>query len=123
MVLCLAGGAVLVRIAAAAFTLSWTHTVERIPWQEDWRVEDDRLVLQTVRLKGSGAGMEPAPEARLVDGWYVWHPVADARGEIVLRRADGAIAGDWSICTEAEGCRALADLVGTADPVRIHPCR
>lgn len=123
MALCLAGGAVAVRIAAAAFTLSWTHTVERIPWQEDWRIEDDRLVLETVRLKGSGAGMEPAPGARLVDGWYVWHPPSDTRSEIMLRRADTSIAGDWHLCTKAEGCRDLADLVGAADPVRLYPCR
>lgn len=122
MAVCLAGATAAARIAATAFTLSWTHTVERIPWQEDWRVEEGRLVLETVRLKGSGAGMEPAPEARLAGGWYVWHP-GSVRREIVLRRADATVAGDWSLCTAAEGCRSLADLVGTADPVRIHPCR
>ena len=26
------------------------------------------------RVKGSGAGMEPPPEARLVDGWFQWQP-------------------------------------------------
>lgn len=122
MAVCLASAAAAARIAAAAFTLTWMHTVERIPWQEDWRVEADRLVLETVRLKGSGAGMEPAPEARLVDGWYVWHPRDDTRTQIVLRRADTAMAGDWSLCTEPEGCRSLAELVGGADPVRLLPC-
>lgn len=122
MALCLAGAGVLARIAATAFTLTWTHTVERIPWQEDWRIEGDRLVLQTVRLKGSGAGMEPAPDARLIDGWYVWHPQGDIRTEIVLRRTDTTIAGDWSLCTQDQGCRALAEFVGTADPVRLVPC-
>ncbi len=122
MALCLAGAAVLARIAATAFTLSWTHTVERIPWQEDWRIEDGGLVLETVRLKGSGAGMEPAPKARLVDGWYVWQPQGDIRTEFVLRRADTAIAGDWSLCTEAEGCHSLAEFIGAADPVRLYAC-
>jgi hypothetical protein len=32
------------------------------------------LELVQARVKGSGAGMEPPPEARLVDGWFQWQP-------------------------------------------------
>ena len=45
MSLCLAAAGLAVEIAASAFTLSWTHTVERIIWQEDWRIEAGGLVL------------------------------------------------------------------------------
>ena len=110
------------RIAAAAFTLAWSHTVEHQPWQEDWRVEDDRLVLGTVRVKGSGAGMEPPEEARLVDGWYVWRPASETRERIILRRA-GEASGDWQLCPAGDECALLGDLVGAAaDPVTLQPC-
>ena len=123
MPLCVLGGGKLASLAVAGFTLAWTHTVERIPWEEDWRVEPDRLVLETSRVKGSGAGMDPAPEARLVDGWYQWHP-NETRREIVLRRMEGV--GDWRLCTAGEkehdrNCRALGDVVD-ADPVTLRPC-
>ena len=118
--LCLAGGGAAVKLAAAAFTLVWIHTIEKVPWEEDWRVEPGHLVLDTVRLKGSGAGMEPAPEARLENGFYTWHPHAP-RPEIVLRRADAAQVGDWTLC--AAECRPLAAwLTPNADPVTIRPC-
>jgi hypothetical protein len=122
--LCLAAAGVSLRIATAAFSLGWTHTVEHQPWQEGWQVDGDRLRLLEVRVKGSGAGMEPPPEARLVDGWYVWH-LDEARERLVLRRAadpDGVI-GDWRLCPAGQACAALGDLVGAdADPVTLYPC-
>ncbi|MFX6230366.1 DUF1850 domain-containing protein, partial [Acinetobacter baumannii] len=30
-------------LAVAAFTLSWTHSVEKVEWQEDWRVTPQGL--------------------------------------------------------------------------------
>jgi hypothetical protein len=125
MALCLAAAGITLQLAANAFTLGWSHTVEHLPWREGWRVAGDRLVLDTVRIKGSGAGIDPPPEARLVDGWYVWRPADETRARIVLRRAadpDGVI-GDWQFCAEGEPCRALGDLVGRdADPVTLYPC-
>jgi hypothetical protein len=115
--LCIAAG-VAVHVAASAFTLSWTHTIEKTLWREEWRVEGDRLILERARVEGSGAGMEPPPEARLVDGFYVWEPNV-SRPEIVLRREPHA--GDWQLCA-AERCAALGDWIGRdADPVRLSP--
>lgn len=125
MTLCVAAGDVVLRLAVSAFTLAWSHTVEHQPWQEDWRVEERRLVLEEVRVKGSGAGMEPPPDARLVDGWYAWRPSDAERHEIVLRRADGGAgrSGDWFVCPAGGGCTALGDLVAPdADPVTLFPC-
>ncbi len=120
--LCLAGAGMTVKIAAAAFTLTWTHTVERIPWEEDWRIAGDRLVLTEARVKGSGAGMEPPDGARLVDGFYRWTPEDPFREEIVLRRAPTAIAGDWHLCVEGR-CRALGEVLpAEADPVVVRVC-
>ena len=92
--LCLASAGVVKTLSIAAFTLVWTHSIEKIDWQEDWRVTPQGLELVQARVKGSGAGMEPPPEARLVDGWFQWQPNA---------RADAAGgAGQF------RGCRRMA---------------
>jgi hypothetical protein len=115
--LCLAAAGLAIEIAASAFTLSWTHTVEKILWQEDWHVEGAGLVLDEARVKGSGAGMEAPPGAILRDGFYLWRPDLPAQTEIVLRRA--AEAGDWQLCA-AGRCAALGEWLGSdADPVRM----
>jgi hypothetical protein len=66
--LCLASSGVVKALQLAAFTLAWTHSVEKIEWQEDWLTTPHGLQLVQARVKGSGAGMEPPPEARLVHG-------------------------------------------------------
>jgi hypothetical protein len=117
MSLCLAAAGLAVEIAASAFTLSWTHTVEKVVWQEDWRIEASGLVLDQARVKGSGAGMEPPQGAVLREGFYVWRPGLPAQRELVLRRA--AEAGDWQLCA-AGRCAGLGEWLGSnADPVRI----
>lgn len=119
MSLCLAAAGLAVEIAASSFTLAWTHTVEKTLWEEDWGIEGDRLVLRQARVKGSGAGMEPPPEARLEAGFYVWEP-GIAVAEIVLRRE--AHAGDWRLCA-AGSCAPLGErLGGEGDPVKLAAC-
>ena len=120
--LCLAGGGVVAKFAVATFTLAWVHTIEKIPWEEDWRVEPDRLVLTESRIKGSGAGMEPPPEARLEGGFYRWAPENPDRPEVILRRSPADNVGDWSLCLE-DRCREIGDILPPdADPVRLYPC-
>ena len=114
----LAAAGIAVEIAASTFTLSWTHTVERTVWQEEWRVEADRLVLEEARIKGSGAGMDPPPDARLIDGVYVWRPNRQ-QPAIMLRRDPHA--GDWRLCA-AGRCDTLGKWLGVdADPVTLSP--
>ena len=109
----------MVRLAVAAFTLAWSHTVEHTRWEEDWLVGADHLHLDTARVEGSGAGMDPAPDAKLKDGMWVWHPGLDV-AELSLRRAPEA--GDWRLCSDGT-CRAIAALLPKrADPVRIWAC-
>jgi len=120
MSLCLAAAGLAVEIAASSFTLSWTHTIEKTEWQERWRVESGRLILAEARVKGSGAGMEPPPDARLEGGFYVWNPGIE-REAILLRRDPHA--GDWRLCAGGR-CAALGEWLGRdADPVRLLPCR
>ena len=97
--LCLASAGSVKALALAAFTLAWTHSVEKIEWQEDWRVTPQGLQLVCARVKGSGAGMEPPPEARLSDGWFQWQPARAAMPEVVL--GNSGAAGEWRVCARA----------------------
>ncbi|MBC7280718.1 DUF1850 domain-containing protein [Hoeflea sp.] len=113
----LAGGKMLV-IAAATFTLSWTHSVEKTAWEESWRVTEHGLQLTQARVKGSGAGMDPGDGARLEDGWWVWSPDTPATPALLLA-ASGATLSAWTLC-HADGCETLGADAGA--PVRIAPC-
>jgi hypothetical protein len=117
MSLCVTGAETL-RLAVAAFTLAWTHSVEQVRWEEDWRVAPDGLILVEARVRGSGAGMEPPDGARLEDGWWAYAPELPPRPELVLA-ASGATEGGWSLCA-AGRCRELGALAGA--PLRLAPC-
>lgn len=100
MSLCLAVGAKVTVLAATAFTLAWTHTVERSAWEEDWRWTSAGLVVVAARIKGSGAGMEPPEGARLAGGWWHYTPKLPPQRELVLARS--AEAGSWRLCSGNE---------------------
>ncbi len=89
--------------------LAWTHSIEKIEWQEDWRVTPQGLEIVEARVKGSGAGMEPPPEARLSGGWFRWHPKLAPLPEVAL--GNSGLAGEWRICAGG-ACRTLSDLLG-----------
>jgi hypothetical protein len=107
--LCLASAGVVKALSIAAFTLVWTHSVEKIDWQEDWRLTPLGLELVQARVKGSGAGMEPAPEASLVDGWFQWAPKRAPLPELVL--GNSGAAGEWRLCSGGN-CRTLSEIFG-----------
>jgi hypothetical protein len=98
-------------LSLAAFTLAWTHSIEKVDWQEDWRIAATGLQLVQARVKGSGAGMEPPPEARLVDGWFQWQPNREPMREVVL--GNSGAAGEWRLCGEGK-CRTLSEIFGHA---------
>src|SRR5258707_12103085 len=89
--LCLASAGIVKTLSIAAFTLAWTHSIEKIDWQEDWRITPQGLELVQARVKGSGAGMEPPSDARLIDGWFQWLPERTAMPELIL--GDSGYAG------------------------------
>ena len=118
--ICFLAGAAVVPLMAGAMTLAWTHSVERIGWEEDWRAGPAGLELVEARVRGSGAGMEPPPEARLVGGVWVWKPALPPQREVIMRRS-GATA-DWRVCI-AGRCRPMeAYLPAGADPVVMKLC-
>lgn len=88
-------------LAASAFTLSWSHSVEKTRWEEDWRVTPAGLEIVAARVRGSGAGMEPPEGAVLEDGWWVYAPDLPAQERLALA-ASGATGEGWSICAEGD---------------------
>lgn len=120
MSLCLAAAGVLVHLGVSSLTLSWTHSVQKTNWQEDWAATSSGMVLKTARVMGSGAGMDPPPEARREGAYWVWTPQLPPVKSVILRRS-GATE-DWQLCTGAS-CRVLSVFVPTnADPVELMPC-
>jgi hypothetical protein len=107
--LCLASAGVVKTLSIAAFTLAWTHSIEKTDWQEDWRVTPQGLELVQARVKGSGAGMEPPAEARLINGWFRWRPKFAPMPEVVL--GNSGAAGEWRLCHDGS-CRTLSDIFG-----------
>lgn len=105
--LCLISVGLVKTLSVAAFTLVWTHSIEKVDWQEDWRITPRGLELVQARVKGSGAGMEPPADARLVDGWFQWKP-ARAPMPVVMLGNSGA-AGEWRLCSDGH-CRTLSEI-------------
>jgi hypothetical protein len=107
--LCLALAGVVKTLSVAAFTLAWIHSIEKVEWQEDWRVTPQGLELAQARVKGSGAGMEPAAEARLVDGWFQWQPKRAPMPQVLL--GNSGAAGEWRLCHDGN-CQTLSEIFG-----------
>ena len=120
--LCLALAGVVKTLSIAAFTLAWTHSIEKVDWQEDWRVSAHGLELVQARVKGSGAGMEPPSDARLVEGWFQWRPKRAPMPQLLL--GNSGAAGEWRLCGDG-ACRTLSEIFGRAigaDVTTIRVC-
>ncbi len=120
--LCLASAGIAKTLALASFTLAWAHSIEKIEWQETWRVTPQGLELVQARVKGSGAGMEPPPEARLVDGWFQWQPKRAPMPEVAL--GNSGAAGEWRVCADGR-CRTLSQIFGLpigSNVTTMRPC-
>ncbi|WP_131110582.1 DUF1850 domain-containing protein [Sulfuricystis thermophila] len=119
--LCLAAG-LLIAPLGETVTVSWTHSIEKTRWEEDWRREDDRLRLVEARIRTSGAGMEPPPGAVLKDG--VWHytPKLPLLPRVLLRHSPHVPT--YTICAGPD-CRPadawLPGLPGDA-VLELAPC-
>jgi hypothetical protein len=125
-VLCLAAAGLAVTLPLQAFTLAWTHSIEKIRWEEDYRIVDTdqgaRLALTEARIRGSGAGMEPPADAILKDGVWHYRPALAPQREIRLARSP--YVADYQFCTDG-GCRPMQDIAGPADQAPelvLRPC-
>jgi hypothetical protein len=108
-------------LPVSEFTLAWTHSVEKVLWEEDYRVERGGFTPLEARVRGSGAGMEPPPGSVLRDG--AWHYAPD-RGLLPrLALSVSAYASDYRLCAGGR-CKMLGVLAGIrAGTVHLIPCR
>jgi hypothetical protein len=116
--LCILAGGKTAMMAVSAFTLAWTHSVEKTQWQEDWRIVPAGLEIVEARIKGSGAGMEPPEGSILKDGWWIYVPSLPALPRLVLASSGATVSG-WSICAEGD-CVSVGDEAGAT--IVLEPC-
>lgn len=109
-------------IPATSLTLAWTHSVEKIRWEEDYAIRDGKIVLTAARVQGSGAGMEPGVNAVRRGDWWEYHPAIGPLSKITL--ANSTFTGDYTLCANGK-CQKLGALLGNADrdkPIDLFPC-
>jgi len=105
-------GSPVVFAAVTEFTLAWTHSIEKVRWEEDYAVRLESLSRQPelhavqARVRGSAAGMEPPPDAVLRQGWYHYTPTISTPSELRLTRSE--FTPDYEVCVKGR-CRPLSD--------------
>jgi hypothetical protein len=122
MELCLLAAGATVRLGTLALTLAWTHSIEKTRWEEDYRATPAGIVVTQDRIQGTGAGMEPPPDATFDGKWWRYDPHMAPQPSVILRRS-GATVGDWQVCI-AGACRDMGTYLPdqAADPVTLTAC-
>ncbi len=123
MPLCISAGALSATLMIQGFTLAWMHSIEKVRWEEDWRIEGQQLHLVAARVKGFGAGMEPPPGAVLRDG--AWHYRPDLAPLENLNLAHSPYTRGYDLCS-TDGCRPLVDHlpgIGNTAIIVLDACR
>ena len=95
-------------LPTSELTVAWDHSVEKTRWEERYRIDGTRLRLVEARVMGSGAGMEPPPDATLRGGWWTWHPSLAPLPQ--LRLTLSPFTRDYDLCWRRR-CQTLGNLV------------
>ena len=101
-------------LPATELTVAWDHSVEKTRWEERYRIDGTGLRLVEARIQGSGAGMDPPPDAELRDGWWTWRPASELLP--ALRLTQSTFTRDYDLCWRGQ-CRNLRGLVASSAPV------
>ncbi len=122
MPLCVAAGGLVVTLAIESFTLAWTHSIEKIRWEEDYRIAGTQLVLTEARIRGSGAGMEPPADSTFRDG--VWHYDPHLAPLDELRLTHSIYTSGYELCRHdrCEPLTKFAPRAGNGDVIELRPC-
>lgn len=121
--LCLAAAAMSVALPLQGFTLAWTHSIEKIRWEEDYRIVAYQLQLTEARIRGTGAGMEVPDGAVLKGGVWHYRPALPLLPRLNLARS-GYVA-DYELCWDGV-CREMGEIVGDAEAgsvVEVFACK
>ena len=103
--LCLSAGALSAALHTQSFTLSWMHSVEKIRWEEDWKIEKNLLHVSSARIKGMGAGMEPPPDAIFKNGAWHYTPLMLPLKSVILTHSP--YTKEYELCIEFT-CKPLS---------------
>ncbi len=113
-------------IATERFTLAWTHSIEKVRWEEDYAIVlptgDSQPILQalTARVRGSAAGMEPPDGAVLRNGWYEYQATNWSPHGLRLTRSEYTADYEW--CQGGQ-CQPLGRLLPSdGDITLLKPC-
>ena len=109
-------------VTTRRFTLAWTHSIEKILWEEDYQVENGQLRLVVARVRGSGAGMEPPEGSVLRNGAYEYQPAQSMFPSLRLTRS--TFTRDYELCWDGQ-CRDFGALLGKpaqGEVVELYPC-
>ena len=120
--LCLSAGALTASLSIQAFTLAWMHSVEKIRWEEDWKIENKSLRIVEARIKGTGAGMEPPLGAVLKDGYWHYTPSIAPLQSVSLMHSP--YTKGYEICFEHQ-CQPLIDFlpgIKETESITLTPC-
>lgn len=116
--LCVLTGKTLLALAATSFSLSWTHSVEKTSWQENWSIEGDLLTIVEARVEGAGTGIALPDDAEMVEGGWRYRPRLSPLARLTLA-ASGATPSGWMLCANGDcvelGAEAGAPIVIWAD--------
>jgi hypothetical protein len=121
--LCIATGALVAALPVQAFTLAWTHSIEKQRWEEDWTISAEGLRLVEGRIRGFGAGMEAPEGAKLEGGIFRYRPMLAPQATLQL--AHSPFAAPYELCL-AEGCRSVEQLLPGLPPMAtliLSPCK
>lgn len=106
----------MVVLPTQTMTLTWTHTVEKTGWEEDYSASAEGIFITEARIEAIGAGMEPPSSASREGRWWRYHPSLPTLASVEL--ANSNFAEGYSLCWNYE-CRALATIVPQGDRVTI----
>lgn len=93
-------------------TLAWNHSVEKIRWEEDYRLAGNRIQAVAARVRGFGAGMEIPEGARWRNGVWEYRPSITPQEKLRLTRS--TFTADYQLCWEG-ACHSLTELLGPAE--------
>jgi len=85
-------------------TLSWIHSVEKVLWEEDYRLQGNKLILTEARIRSSGAGMEAISGAAWQNGYWRYTPNLGPLSSV--RLANSEFVQGYVLCWD-EHCRPL----------------
>lgn len=104
----LVAGAAVAVLPAQAITLSWTHSVEKTGWEEDYSATAGGITITEARIEALGAGMEPPASATRAGRWWRYRPSLPLLSSVDL--ANSTFAAGYTICWNAS-CRPLGTIV------------